>query len=66
MNILIWVADTIKKPHIRIANSMQLRNALQLFIILSRINGYAIIKLSAGQLEKMRIDVHQLFIKPTK
>ena len=66
MNNLIWVADTIKKPHIRIANAMQLRNALQLFINLSRINGYAIIKLPAEQLEKTRIAVHQLFIKPAK
>ena len=55
-----------QKPHIRIANAVQLRNVLQLFIILSRINGCAIIKLLAGQLEKMRIDVHQLFIKPAK
>ena len=55
-----------EKQNIRNTNAIQRQNTPLLFIILSRINGYAIIKLPAEQLEKMRIDVHQLFIKPTK
>jgi len=55
-----------KKQHIRNTNAIQHQNTPLLFIILSRINGCAIIKLLAEQLEKMGIAVHQLFIKPTK